>query len=53
MTLIRYGKVIACAKKTQNLFTLDLAYPGRAMALTILPKAIVTAGQAQAMAITG
>lgn len=53
MTLMRHGKVIAHAKQTRNLFTLDLAHPGRAMAVTIQPKAIATAGQARAMAITG
>ncbi len=35
MTLMRYGKVIAYAKQTQNLFTLDLAHPGKAIALII------------------
>lgn len=53
MTLIRQGKVIAHAKRTQNLFTLNLAHPGKAMAMTIQPKAMAIAGQAQAMAITG
>ncbi len=44
MTLIRHGKVIAHAKQSRNLFTLDLAHSGRAMALTIQLKAMTTAG---------
>lgn len=35
MTLMRNEKVIAKAKKVQNLFTLKLVYPGKAMAVTI------------------
>lgn len=46
MTLMRHGKVIAQAKRTRNLFTLELAHPGKAMAMTIQSKAT------QAMAIT-
>lgn len=34
MTMMRDGKVIAHAKKEQNLFTLKLAQPGKAMAMT-------------------
>ncbi len=47
MTLIQQGRVIAHAKRTQNLFILDLAHPERAMAtITIQPKVIVIAGRA-------
>ncbi len=56
MTLMQQRRVIARAKRTRNLFTLDLAQPGRAMAtmtMTIQPKAIATAGRARAMTITG
>ncbi len=53
MTLMQQGKVIALAKRTRNLFTLDLAHPGRAMAVTIQPKAMAIAKRARAMAITG
>ncbi len=52
MTLMQYGKVIAHAKRTRNLFTLDFAHLGRTMALTIQPKAMATTRQTQAMAIT-
>lgn len=34
MTLMRDGKVIAHAKRERNLFTLELAQPGKAMAMT-------------------
>ena len=48
ITLMKDGKVIAHARKNQNLFTLKLAQPGRAMA-TIKTVSI----QLKTMAITG
>ena len=48
MTLMKDGKVIAHARRNRNLFTLELAQPGRAMA-TIKTVSI----QPRAMAITG
>lgn len=48
MTLMKDGKVIAHARKNRNLFTLELAQPGRAMA-TIKTVSI----QLRTMAITG
>ena len=49
MTLMRNGKIIAQAKRDRNLFTLELAQPGRAMAtikaVSILPKAMAIQGR--------
>lgn len=50
---MRNRKVIAKAKRNQNLFTLELVYPRRAIAMTMQPKIITTAGRAQAIAIIG
>lgn len=49
MTLMRNGKIIAQARRNRNLFTLELAQPGRAMAtiktVSILPKAMAIHGR--------
>ena len=51
MTLMRNGKIIAQAKRDQNLFILELAQPGRAIVtikiVSILPKAIAIQGRGQ------
>lgn len=53
MTLMTHRKVIAQAKRDQNLFTLELAHHGRAMAVTIQPKVMAITRQAHEIAITG
>lgn len=54
MTLIQQRKVITHAKRTRNLFILNLAQPGRVMVtMTIQPRVMATAGQTQTMAIIG
>lgn len=47
MTLMKDGKIVAHAKRERNLFTLDLATSGKAMAI------ILVRPKAKAMAITG
>lgn len=44
MTQMRNGEIIALARRERNLFVLDLAHPGRAMA-TISQKAMVITGR--------
>lgn len=44
MTLMRNGEIIALARREKNLFVLDLAHSGRAMAI-ISQKAIATTGR--------
>ena len=49
MTLIKDGKVITHVKKNRNLFTLEFAQPGRAIAtiktVSIQPRAIAITGR--------
>lgn len=53
MTLIQQRKVITYAKRTRNLFTLNLVHPGKPMTVTLKPKAIAITGWVWAIAITG